>query len=82
MVIMASARGNTVRAIACLVQGDEGAVREVIHRFNERGPACLDPRGMRYGAVAATAKLGVAAVGDDMKAVAEVAPRPDVLPTE
>ena len=44
MVIMASASGNTVAAIARLVQGDEDAVREVIHRFNEMGLACLDPR--------------------------------------
>jgi hypothetical protein len=45
MVIMASASGNTVSATARLVQGDEDAVREVIHRFNEMGLACLDPRG-------------------------------------
>jgi transposase len=44
MVIMASASGNTVPAIARLVQGDEDAIREVIHRFNEMGLACLDPR--------------------------------------
>ena len=44
MVIMASASGNTVPAIARLVQGDEDAVRQVIHRFNEMGLACLDPR--------------------------------------
>ncbi len=41
---MASASGNTVPAIARLVQGDEDAVREVIHRFNEMGLAYLDPR--------------------------------------
>ena len=45
MVIMASASGNTVPAIARLVQGDEDAIREVIHRFNEIGLACLDPNG-------------------------------------
>ncbi len=44
MIIMASASGNTVPAIARLVQGDEDAVREVIHRFNEMGLGCLDPR--------------------------------------
>jgi transposase len=44
MVIMASASGNTVPAIARLVQGDEDAIREVIHRFNKIGLACLDPR--------------------------------------
>ena len=31
-------------AIARLVQADEDSVREVIHRFNEMGLACLDPR--------------------------------------
>lgn len=30
--------------IAKLVQADEGTVRAAIHRFNEVGPACLDPR--------------------------------------
>ncbi|GAP46193.1 integrase catalytic domain-containing protein [Streptomyces azureus] len=30
--------------IAQLVQADEDTVREVIHRFNELGLACLDPR--------------------------------------
>ena len=44
MVILASASGNTVPAIARLVQGDEDAIRQVIHRFNEMGLACLDPQ--------------------------------------
>ncbi|GAA2703731.1 hypothetical protein Apa02nite_062030 [Actinoplanes palleronii] len=44
IVIMASARGNTVAAIAQLVQGDQDAIRELIHRFNEIGLACLDPQ--------------------------------------
>ena len=44
MVVLASAGGNTVPAIARLVQADEDTVREVIHRFNEMGLACLDPR--------------------------------------
>ncbi len=43
MVIVASAGGNTVPAIARLVQGDEDAIRQVIHRFNEMGLACMDP---------------------------------------
>jgi transposase len=43
MVILASAGGNTVPAIARLVAADEDSVREVIHRFNEMGLACLDP---------------------------------------
>jgi transposase len=44
MVVLASAGGNTVAAIARLVQGDEDAIRQVIHRFNETGLASLDPR--------------------------------------
>lgn len=44
MVIMASASGNTVPAIARLVQGDGDAIRGLIHRFNEMGLACLDPQ--------------------------------------
>src|SRR5947207_14311429 len=44
MVVLASAGGNTVPAIARLVQGDEDAIRQVIHRFNEMGMASLDPR--------------------------------------
>jgi transposase len=44
MVIMASASGTPVPAIARLVAADEDTVRDVIHRFNEIGLACLDPR--------------------------------------
>ena len=44
MVILASAGGNTVPVIARLVQTSEDRVREVIHRFNDMGLACLDPR--------------------------------------
>jgi transposase len=44
MVVLASAGGNTVPAIARLVQADEDTVRQVIHRFNEMGLASLDPR--------------------------------------
>lgn len=43
-MILASASGNRVPVIAQLVQADEDTVREVIHRFNEIGLACLDPR--------------------------------------
>lgn len=43
MMLLASAGGNRVPVIAQLVQADEGTVRDVIHRFNEIGPACLDP---------------------------------------
>lgn len=44
MVVLASAGGNTVPAIARLVQADEDTIRQVIHRFNEMGVASLDPR--------------------------------------
>ena len=44
MVVLASAGGNSVPVIARLVQADEDSVRQVIHRFNEMGMACLDPQ--------------------------------------
>jgi len=44
MVVLASTGGNTVPAIARLVQADEDTIRQVIHRFNEMGMASLDPR--------------------------------------
>ena len=44
MVVMASASGNTVPAIAKLVLTSEDRVREMIHRFNELGVASLDPQ--------------------------------------
>lgn len=44
MMLLASAGGNTVRVIAQLVQAEEDTVRDVIHRFNEIGLACLDPQ--------------------------------------
>jgi len=44
MVVLASAGGNTVPVIARLVHTSEDRVREVIHRFNEMGLACLDPK--------------------------------------
>lgn len=44
MVVMASASGNTVPAIANLVQTSEDRVREMIHRFNDKGMASLDPQ--------------------------------------
>nr|WP_262851026.1 IS630 family transposase [Sphaerisporangium corydalis] len=44
MILLASAGGNAVPVIARLVQADEDTVRDVIHRFNEIGLACLDPR--------------------------------------
>ncbi|WP_416903502.1 IS630 family transposase [Micromonospora echinospora] len=44
MVVLASAGGNTVPAIARLVEADEDTIRQVIHRFNEMGMASLDPQ--------------------------------------
>lgn len=44
MMLLASVGGNRVPVIAQLVQADEDTVRDVIHRFNEIGLACLDPR--------------------------------------
>lgn len=44
LIIMASASGTPVSAVARLVQADEDTVRQVIHRFNEIGLACLDPQ--------------------------------------
>jgi hypothetical protein len=44
LVIMASASGTTVPAIAGLVQAHEDTVRDVIHTFNQRGLDALDPR--------------------------------------
>jgi len=44
MIIMASASGTPVPAIARLVAADEDTVRDVIHLFNQKGLAALDPR--------------------------------------
>jgi len=44
MILLASAGGNRVPVIAQLVQADEDTVRDVIHRFNEIGLACLEPQ--------------------------------------
>src|SRR6185369_5115712 len=44
MIIMASASGTLVPAIARLVAADEDTVRDVIHALNARGLAALDPR--------------------------------------
>jgi transposase len=44
MIIMASASGTPVPAIAALTAADEDTVRDVIHAFNEKGLAALDPQ--------------------------------------
>ncbi|GAB2812158.1 IS630 family transposase [Actinocorallia aurea] len=43
LIIMASSSGTPAPAIARLVAADEDTVRDVIHAFNERGLASLDP---------------------------------------
>jgi transposase len=43
LIIMASASGTPVPAIARLVAADADTAREVIHAFNDRGLDCLDP---------------------------------------
>src|SRR3954463_6433832 len=43
-MVMASSSGTPISAIARLVAADEDTVRDVIHAFNERGLAALDPR--------------------------------------
>jgi transposase len=43
-MLPASAGGDRVPVIAQLVRADEDTVRDVIHRFNGIGLACLDPR--------------------------------------
>jgi transposase len=44
VVVHASAGGNTVAVIAELVATSEDRVREMIHRFNDKGMASLDPQ--------------------------------------
>src|SRR5882757_6154717 len=44
LIIMASASGTMVPAIARLVAADEDTVRDVIHAFNAKGLAALDPK--------------------------------------
>jgi transposase len=43
MIIMASSSGTPAPAIARLVAADEDTVRHVIHLFNQKGLAALDP---------------------------------------
>ena len=44
LVVLASAGGNDVATIAGLVQTSPDRVREMIHSFNEKGMAALDPQ--------------------------------------
>jgi transposase len=43
MIVLASSSGNTVPAIAGLVQASEDTIQGVIHQVNEIGLACLEP---------------------------------------
>ncbi|MDY7091055.1 MAG: IS630 family transposase [Actinomycetota bacterium] len=43
-IILASSSGTPVSSIARLVAADEDTVRDVIHAFNEKGLAALDPQ--------------------------------------
>lgn len=43
LIIQASSAGTPAPAIARLVAAHEDMVRDVIHDFNQRGLACLDP---------------------------------------
>src|SRR3954453_21386521 len=45
MVVLASAGGNDVATIARLVQTPRDGVREMTHRFNDRGMRSLAPQG-------------------------------------
>jgi transposase len=44
MIIMASSSGTPVPAIARLTAADQDTVRDVIHTFNQKGLAVLDPQ--------------------------------------
>jgi transposase len=44
IVVLMSGQGQTVRDITSLMQVSEDYVRDVIHAFNERGFAALDPK--------------------------------------
>ena len=48
MILLASAAGIPAPPIAAVGRSDEAHVRNVIHAFNDRGPASLDP-GDRSG---------------------------------
>jgi transposase len=53
LVVLSSAGGNTVPAIARPVLTSEDRLRQVIRNFNKMGMACLDPKwaGSRPGGI-------------------------------
>jgi len=58
-IIMASASGTLVPAIARVVAASEDTVRDVIHAFKDRGPTALDPQRARRDAVISDAETAV-----------------------
>jgi hypothetical protein len=60
MIIMTSASGTLVPAIARLVAADEDTARDVIHAFNAKGLAALDPQwaGGRPRRISASLSVG------------------------
>jgi hypothetical protein len=49
IVVLMSAQGQSARSITTLLQVSDDYVRDVIHAFNERGFAALDPNGAGAG---------------------------------
>src|SRR4051812_5750057 len=63
-ILLASSVGNSVPQIAAMWMTDESHVRKVIHAFNERGMASLDPdyRGGRPRRITAEQRRQAVAV--------------------
>src|SRR3954469_13747980 len=63
-ILLASSVGNSVPQIAAMWMTDESHVRRVIHDFNERGMASLDPeyRGGRPRRITAEQRQRIVAV--------------------
>src|SRR5512132_3923024 len=63
-ILLASNVGNSVPQIAAMWMTDESHVRKVIHEFNERGMASLDPdyRGGRPRRITAEVRKRIVAV--------------------
>ena len=63
-ILLASNVGNSVPQIAAMWMTDESRVRRVIHHFNERGMASLDPddRGGRPRRISEADRRSVVAV--------------------
>src|SRR4029077_15563610 len=72
IIASASASGTLVPAIARLLAADEDTVRDVIHLFNAKGLAALDPRW-------AGARPRLISAGDVEVIVAAATPRREKL---